>query len=219
MRSLLLLPGQTESALATTLLTAVEKVLTLMDLLAQLVVLHVPSARTKYVVVAEGVTLMLLPLPTAVPPQELLYHFQLALLPRLPPFTLRVTLEPLHTESTEALIEVGAAEKVLTLMDLLAQAVVLQVPSARTKYVVVAEGVTLMLLPLPTAVPPQELLYHFQSALLPRLPPFTLRVTLEPLQTESAEAVMEVGAVEKVLTLMDLLVQVVVSQVPSARTK
>jgi hypothetical protein len=55
--------------------------------------------------------------------------------------------------------------------------------------------------------------------LLPRLPPFTLRVTLEPLQTESAEAVMEVGAVDKVLTLMDLLVQAVVSQVPSARTK
>jgi hypothetical protein len=133
MRSLLLLPGQTESALATTLLTAVEKVLTLMDLLAQLVVLHVPSARTKYVVVAEGVTLILLPLPTAVPPQELLYHFQSALLPRLPPFTLRVTLEPLQTESAEVVMEVGAAENVLTLMNLLAQAVLLQDPSARTK--------------------------------------------------------------------------------------
>jgi hypothetical protein len=170
-------------------------------------------------VVAEGVTLMLLPLPTAVPPQELLYHFQSALLPRLPPFTLRVTLEPLQTESAEAVMEVGAVEKVFTLMDLLAQAVVLQVPSARTKYVVVAEGVTLMLLPLPTAVPPQELLYHFQSALLPRLPPLTLRVTLEPLQTESAEAVMDVGAVEKVLILMDLLAQAVLLQDPSARTK
>ena len=162
---------------------------------------------------------MLLPLPTAVPPQELLYHFQSALLPRLPPFTLRVTLEPLQTESAEAVMEVGAVEKVFTLMDLLAQAVVLQVPSARTKYVAVAEGVTLMLLPLPTAVPPQELLYHFQSALLPRLPPLTLRVTLEPLQTVSAEAVMDVGAVEKVLILMDLLAQAVLLQDPSARTK
>jgi hypothetical protein len=111
----------------------VEKVLTLMDLLAQLVVLHVPSARTKYVVVAEGVTLILIPLPTAVPPQELLYHFQSALLPRLPPFTLRVTLEPLQTESAEVVMEVGAAENVLTLMNLLAQAVLLQDPSARTK--------------------------------------------------------------------------------------
>jgi hypothetical protein len=162
---------------------------------------------------------MLLPLPTAVPPQELLYHFQSALLPRLPPFTLRVTLEPLQTESAEAVMEEGAVEKVLTLMDLLVQAVVSQVPSARTKYVVVAEGVTLMLLPLPTAVPPQELLYHFQLALLPRPPPFTLRVTLEPLQTESAEAVMDVGAVEKVLILMDLLAQAVLLQDPSARTK
>ncbi len=168
---------------------------------------------------AEGVTLILLPLPTAVPPQELLYHFQLALLPRLPPFTLRVTLEPLHTESAEAVMEEGAVDKVLTLMDLLVQAVVSQVPSARTKYVVVAEGVTLILLPLPTAVPPQELLYHFQSALLPRLPPFTLRVTLEPMQTESAEAVMDVGAVEKVLTLMNLLTHAVLLQLPSARTK
>ena len=82
-----------------------------------------------------------------------------------------------------------------------------------------AEGVTLMLFPLPTAVPPQELLYHFQLALLPRLPPFTLRVTLEPLQTESAEAVMDVGAVEKVLILMDLMAQAVLLQDPSARTK
>jgi uncharacterized membrane protein len=162
---------------------------------------------------------MLLPLPTAVPPQELLYHFQSALLPRLPPFTLRVTLEPLQTESAEAVMEVGAVEKVLTLMDLLVQAVVSQVPSARTKYVVVAEGVTLMLFPLPTAVPPQELLYHFQLALLPRLPPFMLRVTLEPLHVESAEALMEVGAAEKVLTLMDLITHAVLLQLPSARTK
>ena len=82
-----------------------------------------------------------------------------------------------------------------------------------------AEGVTLMLFPLPIAVPPQELLYHFQLALLPRLPPFTLSVTLEPLQTESAEAVMDVGAAEKVLTLIVLLTHAVVLQLPSARTK
>ncbi len=76
---------------------------------------------------------MLFPVPMDVPPQELLYHFQPALLPRLPPFTLSVALLPLQTESTVAEMEDGAEEKVLTLMDLLAHAVVLQVPSARTK--------------------------------------------------------------------------------------
>ena len=76
-----------------------------------------------------------------------------------------------------------------------------------------------MLLPVPIAAPPQELLYHFQLALLPRLPPLTLRLTLPPLQTESREAEMDVGAVEKVLTLMVLLTQAVVLQVPSALTK
>jgi hypothetical protein len=170
------------------------------------------------VLVDVGVTTRLSPVPSAVPPQELLYHFQLALLPRLPPPMRSLLLLPGQTESALATTLLTAVEKVLTLMDLLAQLVVLHVPSARTKYVVVAEGVTLILLPLPTAVPPQELLYHFQSALLPRLPPFTLRVTLEPLQTESAEVVMEVGAAENVLTLMNLLAQAVLLQDPSART-
>ena len=81
----------------------------------------------------DGVTLILFPVPIADPLQELLYHFQLALLPRLPPLTLSVILLPLQTESTVAEIEVGAVEKVFTLMVLLIQAVVLHVPSALTK--------------------------------------------------------------------------------------
>ena len=42
--------------------------------LAQVVVLHVPDARTKYVVVVAGFTVMLGPEPAAVPPQEPVNH-------------------------------------------------------------------------------------------------------------------------------------------------
>ena len=42
--------------------------------LAQVVVLHVPDARTKYVVVVAGFTVMLGPEPAAVPPQDPVNH-------------------------------------------------------------------------------------------------------------------------------------------------
>ena len=80
-------------------------------------------------------------------------------------------------------------------------------------------GVTVMLSPEPRSVPPQEPLYHLHRALLPRLPPLTLRVVDVPLQTESRVAVMAVGAVDALLTLIDLLTHAVVLQVPSARRK
>ena len=78
---------------------------------------------------------------------------------------------------------------------------------------------TVMLSPEPRSVPPQEPLYQRQRALLPRLPPLTLSVVDVPLQTESRVAVMAVGAVDALLTLIDLLTQAVVLQVPSARRK
>ena len=58
--------------------------------------LQVPSALRKYVVVAAGATVTLLPVPTDVPPQLPLYHLQLAPTPRLPPVVLSVVLWPLH---------------------------------------------------------------------------------------------------------------------------
>ncbi len=58
----------------------------------------------------------------------------------------------------------------------------LQVPSALRKYVVVAEGATVTLLPVPNVVPPQLPLYHLQLAPVPRLPPLTLKVVLFPRQ-------------------------------------
>ena len=79
-----------------------------------------------------------------------------------------------------------------------------------------ADGVTVILLPLPTSVPPQLLVYHLQFALPPNVPLLTESVTFVPTHTESAEAVMEVGAVENVFTFIVLLTHAVVLHVPSA---
>ena len=80
-----------------------------------------------------GVTVMLSPEPNNVPPQDPLNQRHRALLPRLPPLTFSVVDVPLQTESRVAVMAVGAVEAEFTWMDLLTQAVVLQVPSARTK--------------------------------------------------------------------------------------
>lgn len=56
-------------------------------------------------------------------------------------------------------------------------------------------GLTVMLLPVPTSVAPQEPLYHFQKAPVPREPPFTESVVLPPGVTTEGLAVADVGAV------------------------
>ena len=62
--------------------------------------------------------------------------------------------------------------------------VLLQVPSARTKYVVVPAVVPVMFSeePVLIAVPPQLPLYHFQLAPVPKMPPLKLNVVLQPRQ-------------------------------------
>ena len=60
------------------------------------------------------------------------------------------------------------------------QAVLLHTPSALTKYVVVICGVTISDEPEPIDVPPHEVVYHFQEAPVPRVPPFTFKVTGVP---------------------------------------
>ena len=62
-------------------------------------------------------------------------------------------------------------------------------PSARTKYVVVAVGITAMVAPVPTLVPkPQPFLYHFHTA--PDVSvPVTDKVTALPAQMDVDEAV------------------------------
>jgi hypothetical protein len=73
-------------------------------------------------------------------------------------------------------IEVAGTELSLTVIERLLQIVVLHVPSALTKYVVEATGETVIDDPDPTALPPQDALYHLQVAPVPRLPPFTDKV-------------------------------------------
>jgi hypothetical protein len=84
--------------------------------------------------------------------------------------------------------------------------------------VVVDEGVTVMLLPLPAGVPPQLPVYQRIEALLPSVPPLTRSVTLLPAQTESALEVMLVGALENVFTFTGLFTQAVLLHVPSILT-
>ena len=59
--------------------------------------------------VVVGATVTLLPVPTAVPPQLPLYHFQLAPVPKLPPLTLNVVVLPKQIVVVP-LIEVAGTE-------------------------------------------------------------------------------------------------------------
>jgi hypothetical protein len=130
-----------------------------------------------------------------------------------------VLLPPLQTESVDAVMEVAEADNVFTLMNLLSHLVVLQKPSARTKYVVLLPGETCRLSPVPASVPPQLLLYHFQEERYPSLPPFKRSVELLPEQTESKLARILVTASEVSRTCRVKLAQAVVFVGPSARTQ
>lgn len=103
---------------------------------------------------------------------------------------------------------------------LLTHNVVLQLLSARTKYDVLAAGVTVITVPVPMARPaPQPPSYHTQRALLAANPPFTRNVTDVPLQILSSLAVMLVADCESSCTFNTLLTHGVVLQVPAACTK
>lgn len=167
-------------------------------------------------VVDDGDTEMLLPLPTSAPPQLPLYHCQLAAVPRLPPLTLRVDEAPLQMLIVVLFIDVAGLEAELVLIVMLWQAVVLQAPTAFTKYVVVDAGFTAMELPLPTAVPVQLPLNHCQLAPVPRLPPLTVRVVVEPAHTVALLADADAGAELRELTVITVDTQAVFPQEPSA---
>ena len=78
-------------------------------------------------VLVVGETVMLLPVPAGVPPQEAEYHFALAPVPALPPTSVKVVLPPLHKVETPEILR-GAVESVFTVTLTEAQDVVLQVP-------------------------------------------------------------------------------------------
>ena len=79
-------------------------------------------------VILEGETVMLLPVPTDVPPHELVDHSATAPVPALPPTSVRVVLLPRQMVETPEIL-VGATENILTVINCEAQAVVLQSPS------------------------------------------------------------------------------------------
>lgn len=184
--------------------------------LRQTVLLQELSARTKYEVLVVGLMVMLLPVPIAVPAHEPLYHFQLAPKPRVPPFTLKVVEDPLHTVVVPVIDVAGLdVSRTVTTTDLHGE--FLQVPSALTKYVVVAEGDTEMLLPEATDVPPHEPLYHLQVAPEAKLPPFVLSVVEVPRQMVLLPEMLTTGC-EVSLTVSTTVLQMVLPQVASART-
>jgi hypothetical protein len=117
---LLTLAGEAVAEVAAVLLVQVLPEDTVMVTEAQLVVLP-PSARTKYVVVAVGVTVRLPlepePVPTKVAPQAPLYHFQLPQEPRLPPDTESDVAFPLVILVLLADAPVGFVELVQELPD------------------------------------------------------------------------------------------------------
>lgn len=80
-------------------------------------------------------------------------------------------------------------------------------------------GLTVIDVPLPAAVPPQLAVYHCQLAPVPSDPPTTESVVLLPEQMVVDVAEIEAAGVERSLTVMVTEAQVVVLQVPSARTK
>jgi hypothetical protein len=107
---------------------------------------------------------------------------------------------------------------VLTTTVLLTQLVVLQVPAAFTKYVVVDVGNLVNETPFPSKVPVQLELYQFQFAPVPRVPPIIVSITEFPIQIEEGVAEIEVADVDKVLTVTMVLTQLVVLHVPAAFT-
>lgn len=77
-------------------------------------------------------------------------------------------------------------------------------------------GATTIDEPVPNKVPPHDDVNHFHIAPVPKDPPLTVRVTLVPLQIVVAEAVIPLAGNEVSSTLIVLLMQAVVLQVPSA---
>ena len=75
-----------------------------------------------------------------------------------------------------------------------------------------------MLLPVPSAVPPQVPEYHLAVAPVPVLPPTSVRVVLPPLQIVDTPEILR-GAVESVLTFTFIEAQVVVLHIPLYLTK
>ena len=194
------------------LLGAIESELTVTVIEAQIVVLHVPLYLAKYVVVVVGETVILLPVPTAVPPQESVNHCAVEPDPAVPPDIVNVVELPLQIVEVPVIL-VGATENELTVTVTDAHVVVLHVPLYRTKYVVFIAGETVILFPVPTAVPPHEPENHWAVAPTPGDPPLRVNVVESPAHM-LVVPVMLVGATEFASTVTVVEAHVVVLHVP-----
>jgi len=82
--------------------------------------------------------------------------------------------------------------------------------------VVVLFTVRFNVAPVPTNVPPQLALYHFQLAPAPKLPPVTLKVTVAGPQIVVDDAVAPAGSTETALTVIDVVAVTVPHPPPAA---
>jgi hypothetical protein len=78
---------------------------------------------------------------------------------------------------------------------------VLQVPLYLTKYVVLTEGETVILLPIPAEVPPQDAVNHSAFAPVPTVPPLKVSVVESPLQMVLVPVMLD-GETERVFTVI-----------------
>ena len=114
-------------------------------------------------------------------------------------------------------MEIDGAAVVVTVT--LAHEVVLQVPSARTKKVVLVLTATLeSVAPVPSKAPPQLPLYHFQEAPVPRKPPVILKFTIAGPQLDVISELAETAATEMLLTVNVAVEDVTGPQLPVTTT-
>ena len=151
--------------------------------------------------------------------QAPLYQFQSAEVPNNPPVIPRVVELPWQIVENTVVADIAETEVSFTVIILLTQIVVLHIPSALTKYSEVTDGLTVNAEPFPIDEPPQEPLYQYQSADVPKEPPFTLKVVEKLSHIVLIDAVIKLAGVEFGLTVTSILEQDVVLHTPSPLTK
>jgi hypothetical protein len=117
-----------------------------------------------------------------------------------------------HTGLVPAIAPGWAGAAGLTITIALAQLVVLQELVARTKYSIfeLAAGLTVILVPDPAGVPPQEPVNHSQTAPVPSEPPVTVSVLFVPKQVLLFVTEIPDGSVERVPTVTGKIAAVLI---------
>ena len=110
----------------------------------------------------------------------------------------------------------GTTEFIFTVTSKLVHVVVLHAFSALTKYCVVVEGVTVIVVLFPSEVPPQDPLYHAHTAPSPSDPPDKLTAVEFPSQIVDWPEEMDGVPVDAVFIDTLAFTQLVVLQIPSA---